>query len=82
MRVRVTDGAASMSTTIYHEPGWEAVPQGRMTALPAAFGARLVANRAFAHPGVCGSELFSDAQVAACLDHLRERGLVILEERT
>jgi hypothetical protein len=50
--------------------------------LPAAFGARLVANREFVQPGVCGSELYTDAQAEACLAHLRERGLKVLEERS
>ena len=82
MRVRVTDGKTTLSTTVYHDPAWDVAPQGRMTALPAAFGARLVANGEFVQPGVCGSELYSDAQAEACLAHLRERGLKVLEERS
>jgi saccharopine dehydrogenase-like NADP-dependent oxidoreductase len=81
-RVRVSDGKRQLSTTIYHAPGWDQAPQGRMTALPAAYGARLVANRKFVHHGVCGSELYTDAQAGDCLAHLRERGLIVLQEET
>ena len=46
-----------------------------MTSLQPAFAARLVAKGEFKHPGVVGAELFTDAQVEACLEHLQKRGL-------
>jgi saccharopine dehydrogenase-like NADP-dependent oxidoreductase len=78
MRVRVTGVGADrrvLETTMGHPPAWDALPQGRMTALPTAYAARLVAKREFQHPGVVGPELWSDAQVEGCLAHLESRGL-------
>lgn len=84
MRIRVTGnggpdaGAARVfEATLGHPPGWDALPQGRMTALPVAYAARLVAKKEFVHPGVVGAELFTDKQVEGCLAHLRSRGLWI-----
>jgi hypothetical protein len=46
-----------------------------MTALQPAYAARLIASGAFVHPGVVGTELFTDDQVEGCLAHLQSRGL-------
>jgi saccharopine dehydrogenase (NAD+, L-lysine-forming) len=86
LRVRITskiNGNETISeTTVGHDPGWDPLPQGRMTALPTAFTARLVANGKFRSPGVCGPELLSDDQVEACLDHLVSRGLWVHEKQS
>lgn len=75
MRVRVTGPGGKVEVTLGHPPGWDPLPQGRMTSLQPAFAARLIARGEFVHPGVVGTELFSDAQVEACLAHLQARGL-------
>lgn len=75
MRVRVTGRSGKVEVTLGHPPGWDPLPQGRMTSLQPAFAARLIAKGEFVHPGVVGTELFSDAQVEACLAHLQARGL-------
>ncbi|HYF60338.1 MAG TPA: saccharopine dehydrogenase NADP-binding domain-containing protein [Burkholderiaceae bacterium] len=75
MRVRVTGASGVVEATLGHPPGWDPLPQGRMTSLQPSFAARLVARGEFSHPGVVGAELFTDAQVEACLAHLRARGL-------
>jgi saccharopine dehydrogenase-like NADP-dependent oxidoreductase len=69
-----------VETTVGHPKGWDPLPQARMTAIPTAFTAQLVASGGFRHPGVCGPEMFSDADVEACLAYLRERGLWTLTE--
>lgn len=75
MRVRVSGDKGSYEATLGHPPGWDALPQGRMTALPTSFAARLVAKREFVHAGVASPELYADAQVEASLAHLQSRGL-------
>lgn len=75
MRVRVGDGTRSLEMTMGHKPGWDAAPQGRMTALPTAFAAQLVAHGEFAEKGICGPEQFSDEQVERCVSYLQARGL-------
>lgn len=77
MRVRVTGASGKIEVTLGHPKGWDPLPQGRMTSLQPAFAARLVAKGEFKHPGVVGAELFTDAQVEACLEHLQKRGLWI-----
>lgn len=81
MRVRVTGEEGVVEATLGHPKGWDALPQGRMTALPTAYAARMVAKREFAHPGVVGAELFTDAQVEGCLAHLQSRGLWVDQTR-
>lgn len=80
MRVRVTGGTGEIEVTLGHPKGWDPLPQGRMTSLQPAFATRLIAKGEFAHPGVVGTELFTDAQVESCLAHLQSRGLWV--ERT
>lgn len=75
MRVRVTDGTRRFEIAMGHKPGWDAAPQGRMTALPTAFAAQLVARGEFAEKGICGPEQFSDGQIERCLSYLQARGL-------
>jgi saccharopine dehydrogenase-like NADP-dependent oxidoreductase len=75
MRVRVSGASGCVETTLGHPPGWDPLPQGRMTALQPAYAARLIASGAFVHPGVVGTELFTDDQVEGCLAHLQSRGL-------
>ncbi len=68
--------------TVGHPQGWDPLPQGRMTALPASFTAQLIARNEFRQKGVCGPESFTDAQVEACLSYLEARGLwKILDRR-
>jgi saccharopine dehydrogenase (NAD+, L-lysine-forming) len=81
MRVRVSGEGGTIETTIGHPPGWDALPQGRMTSLQPAYAARLIAKGEFVHPGVVGAELFTDAQVDGCLAHLRSRGLWVDQAR-
>jgi saccharopine dehydrogenase-like NADP-dependent oxidoreductase len=81
MRVRVSGDGGTIETTIGHPPGWDALPQGRMTSLQPAYAARLIAKGEFVHPGVVGAELFTDAQVEGCLAHLRSRGLWVDQAR-
>jgi hypothetical protein len=80
MRVRISDGARSLEMTMGHEPGWDPAPQGRMTALPTAFAAQLVAHGEFTETGICGPEQFSDGQVERCLSYLQARGLWLEKE--
>lgn len=80
MRVRVTNGQRAVQITMSHPRGWDAAPQGRMTALPTAYAAQLVAHRKFAETGVCGPEQFSDEQVERALSYLQERGLWVEQE--
>lgn len=75
MRVRVTGAQGVVEASLGHPKGWDPLPQGRMTALPTAYAARLVAKREFVNPGVVGAELFTDAQVEGCLEHLQKCGL-------
>lgn len=75
MRVRVTGASGRVEVTLGHPPGWDPLPQGRMTSLQPAFAARLIAKGEFVHPGVVGAELFTDAHAEACLAHLEARGL-------
>lgn len=77
MRVRVAQQDRSMEITVGHPPGWEAIPQGRMTALPTSFSAQLVARRELAQPGVCVPENFTDAMVEDCLRYLEARGMEV-----
>jgi saccharopine dehydrogenase (NAD+, L-lysine-forming) len=69
-----------VETTVGHPKGWDPLPQARMTAIPTAFTAQLLASGGLRHPGVCGPEMFSDADVEACLAYLRERGLWTLTD--
>lgn len=80
MRVRVTGEGGAHEITLGHPPGWDPLPQGRMTSLQPSYAARLIAKGEFRHPGVVGAELFTDAQVEGCLAHLQKRGLWV--ERT
>jgi saccharopine dehydrogenase-like NADP-dependent oxidoreductase len=84
LRVRVTGSlpgrTRTLETTVGHPDGWDPLPQARMTAVPTGFTARLIASGALRHPGVCGPEVFSDAQVEGCLAYLRERGLWTITE--
>ena len=75
MRVRVTGDGGASSLTLGHPPGWDALPQGRMTALPAAYFAQQVARGAVDYAGVCGTEVATDSQVEQCLSYLQGRGL-------
>lgn len=81
MRVRVSGEGRSIEISLGHPPGWDPLPQGRMTSLQPAYAARLVARGEFVHPGVVGAELFTDAQVEGCLAHLRSRGLWVEQAR-
>ncbi len=86
LRVRVTGSLPGrrsvVETTVGHPKGWDPLPQARMTAVPTAFTARLVASGKLRRPGVCGPEVFGDDDVDACLSYLRERGLwTIVETR-
>jgi len=86
LRVRVTGSLPGrrsvVETTVGHPKGWDPLPQARMTAVPTAFTARLVASGKLRRPGVCGPEVFGDDDVGACLSYLRERGLwTIVETR-
>src|SRR3546814_3325606 len=60
MRVRVGDNQKTMEITIGHAPGWEKVPQGRMTALPTSYVAQQVERGHITEKGVCVPEQFSD----------------------
>jgi len=75
MRVRVTGEGGAHEITMGHPPGWDPLPQGRMTSLQPSYAARLIAKGEFRHAGVVGTELFTDAQVEGCLEHLQKRGL-------
>lgn len=70
-----------VETTVGHPKGWDPLPQARMTAIPTAFTAQLVASGRFRHAGVCGPEMFSDAEVEACLAYLHQRGLWTVTEK-
>ena len=84
MRVRVTgveNGVRRVSlVTIGHSPGWDALPQGRLTALPAAYAAQLLARRHLNRPGIGSPEIMEDAHVEGCLALLEVRGLWIRRE--
>lgn len=80
MRVRVTNGQRTVQITMGHPPGWDRAPQGRMTALPTAFAAQLVAHQEFSQVGVCGPEQFTDEQIEQCLSYLQARGLWVEHE--
>jgi saccharopine dehydrogenase-like NADP-dependent oxidoreductase len=84
MRVRVTSergGRQSSSlVTIGHEPGWDALPQGRLTALPAAYAARLLATKELDAPGIMSPEVMCDEHVEGCLALLERRGVWIKRE--
>lgn len=80
MRARVTSEKGTKSITMGHPPGWDALPQGRMTALPAAFFAQLLAHNEIPYKGVCSPEVASDEQVERCLAYLEERGLWVYRE--
>jgi saccharopine dehydrogenase (NAD+, L-lysine-forming) len=86
LRVRVTGEEETqvnaLEITVGHDPGWDKLPQARMTALPTAFSMRLIGRKTFQRPGVCGPELFSDADVEACLAHLASRGLWVHRVQT
>ena len=85
LRVRVTGEEKGRRVinemTVGHPHGWDPLPQGRMTALPASFTAQLIARREFQRPGVCGPETFTDSQVEACLAYLEARGLWRIMDR-
>jgi saccharopine dehydrogenase-like NADP-dependent oxidoreductase len=86
LRVRVTGEEkgrrAINEMTVGHPHGWDPLPQGRMTALPASFTAQMIARREFRRPGVCGPETFTDNQVEQCLAYLEARGLwKIMDQR-
>ena len=85
LRVRVTGeepGRRVISEmTVGHPQGWDPLPQGRMTALPASFTAQMMARREFQRFGVCGPETFTDSQVEACLAYLEARGLWRIMDR-
>ena len=85
LRVRVTGEEQGRRVvnemTVGHPPGWDPLPQGRMTALPASFTAQLIARGEFRSKGVCGPESFTDAQVEACLAYLEARGLWKIMDR-
>lgn len=84
LRVRVTGRTPGrrqvVETTVGHPKGWDPLPQARMTAVPTAFTARLIAGGKLARPGVCGPEVFGDDDVAGCLGYLRDRGLWTVTE--
>lgn len=77
MRVRVSGDGYQRSLALSHSPHWDALPQGRMTALPAAYVSQLIANKHLQYPGVCSPEIMTDEQVAACLTYLELRGLQV-----
>ena len=52
-----------------------------MTSLQPSYAARLIAKGEFKHAGVVGAELFTDAQVEGCLEHLQKRGLWVERKR-
>jgi len=79
MRVRVTTPAGERSLTLGHPPGWDPLPQGRMTALPAAYLSQILARGDIDYQGVCSPEVMSDSQVEACLAYLKKRGLTVHE---
>ena len=81
MRVRVTGEGGAHEITLGHPPGWDPLPQGRMTSLQPSYAARLIAKGEFRHAGVVGAELFTDAQVEGCLEHLQKRGLWVERKR-
>lgn len=85
LRVRVTgeeNGRHVINEmTVGHPRGWDPLPQGRMTALPASFTAQMMARREFQRFGVCGPETFTDSQVEACLAYLEARGLWRIMDR-
>ncbi len=86
MRVRVTGVEGGRSkvalVTLGHDPGWDPLPQGRMTALPAAYTAQLLARRELVHPGICSPEILEDRHVEGCLDLLQARGLWLRREES
>lgn len=79
MRVRVIGEVGSdrsvSEVVVGHEPGWDPLPQGRLTALPASFALQLLARKALDRPGVISPELLSGAQVEQCIRYLEGRGL-------
>ena len=85
LRVRVTAEESGRHVinemTVGHPVGWDPLPQGRMTALPASFTAQMIAKREFQRFGVCGPETFTDTQVEACLAYLEARGLWRIMDR-
>lgn len=84
MRVRVTGEEEARRTvslvTLGHDPGWDPLPQGRMTALPAAYAARLLASGELDRPGICSPEILEDRHVEGCLALLQARGLWVHRE--
>jgi saccharopine dehydrogenase-like NADP-dependent oxidoreductase len=80
MRVRVAGGGRTSVCALGHPPGWDALPQGRMTALPASYFAQLMARRAIPETGVYGTEVASGRQVEECLEYLQQRGLWVVRE--
>jgi lysine 6-dehydrogenase len=85
LRVRVIGEEGNLrrihEMSVGHPRGWDPLPQGRMTALPASFAAQLIARGAFSRAGVCGPESFADVQVEACLAYLEARGLWTITDR-
>lgn len=79
MRVRVSGEAGNTRSvselTLGHELGWDPLPQGRLTALPASFTLQLLAHGSLSRPGVVGPELLTGDQVIQCLGYLQARGL-------
>jgi saccharopine dehydrogenase-like NADP-dependent oxidoreductase len=79
LRIRVTSTRSGfkrvVETTVGHPQEWDPLPQARMTAIPAAYTARLLATGQLYQPGVIGPEMFDDKSVEGCLTYLRERGL-------
>lgn len=84
LRVRVTGTRPGcrrvVETTVGHPDGWDRLPQARMTAVPTAYTARLMATGGLSRTGVVGPEVFDDAAVEGCLAYLRERGLWTITE--
>lgn len=77
MRVRVAGGDRRFEIAVGHPPGWEKVPQGRMTALPTAHAAQMIAHGDLGRVGVCVPEQFTDDQVESCLGYLAARGMQV-----
>jgi len=80
MRVRVKNEEREFSITVGHPPGWEKVPQGRMTALPTSYAAQLIAARELMAPGVFTPEQFTDSMVEGCLEYLVARGMQVHQD--
>jgi saccharopine dehydrogenase-like NADP-dependent oxidoreductase len=84
LRVRVISTRSGykrvVETTVGHPDGWDRLPQARMTAVPAAYTAQLMASGQLHQPGVVGPEVFDDTSVEGCLAYMRERGLWTITE--